>query len=92
MSYEETRATINECFVYKVPPRTRAEGYKAADWNLNESIWTGKAIVKSKGNVCIVRLEGHDGSLFAQCQVRKKKKKKKKKEKEKVFFLERWLT
>ncbi len=64
-----TRATIPECFVYKVPPRARAEGYKAADWNLNESIWSGKAVVKSKGNICIVRLEGNDGALFAQCQV-----------------------
>jgi hypothetical protein len=69
MDHEITRATVAECFVYKVPPRARAEGYKAADWNLNESIWTGKAVVKSRGPVCVVRLEGHDGTLFAQCQV-----------------------
>lgn len=69
MSYEETRAVISECFVYKVPPRARAEGYKAADWDLNTSIWSGQAIVKSQGNTCTVRLEGQDGSLFAQCQV-----------------------
>ena len=81
--YEETRATINECFVYKVPPRARAEGYKAADWNLNESIWNGKVTVTSKGSVCIVKLEGHDGALFAQCQWDQTQGKKKGKKKEK---------
>ena len=28
--YEETLLMINECFVYKIPPRTSAEGYKYA--------------------------------------------------------------
>ena len=64
--YEETRARIEQCYVYKVPPRARAEGYKAADWDLTNHIWTGQAIVKSKGNVCIVRLEGHDATAYSR--------------------------
>lgn len=30
----------------QVPPRARAEGYKAADWDLTQSIWSGRVIVK----------------------------------------------
>jgi hypothetical protein len=39
MSFEQTLAQINQCFVYKLPPRTNMRGYRAADWNASEPLW-----------------------------------------------------
>ncbi|KAJ1435871.1 hypothetical protein B484DRAFT_325355 [Ochromonadaceae sp. CCMP2298] len=33
--------TIDECFVYKVPPLRTASGHRAEDWNLANPIFTG---------------------------------------------------
>eukprot|EP01090_Pellita_catalonica_P009458 TRINITY_DN2053_c0_g2_i1.p1 TRINITY_DN2053_c0_g2~~TRINITY_DN2053_c0_g2_i1.p1 ORF type:complete len:229 (-),score=49.90 TRINITY_DN2053_c0_g2_i1:11-697(-) len=69
--YEETLLIVPECYVYKIPPRTNAQGYKAADWNIQSFIWSGRLTVKAKGDDCVIKLEDpKDGKLFACCPVR----------------------
>ena len=41
----------NEVFVYKIPPRASAKGYRAADWKLDAPDWTGRLRVIEKGAV-----------------------------------------
>ncbi|KAL6073176.1 Adaptin ear-binding coat-associated protein 1 NECAP-1 [Balamuthia mandrillaris] len=68
--YEETLLVIKECFVYKIPPRPSAEGYKAHDWNLKNFIWSGRLAIKTKGDICVIRLEDpNTGQVFAICPV-----------------------
>jgi len=67
---EETLLIINECFVYKIPPRPSAEGYRAKDWNIETFIWSGRLVIKAQGDICIIRLENPDtGEVFAMCPV-----------------------
>ena len=33
--------TINECFIYKVPPLRSASGHRAEDWKLENPLFTG---------------------------------------------------
>ncbi len=59
-----------EVFVYKIPPRASARGYRAADWNLATPDWTGRLRLTSKGNKCEIQLEDKgSGELFAACPV-----------------------
>jgi len=60
----------NEVFVYKIPPRASAKGYRAADWKLDEPDWTGRLRVIEKGGKCELRMEDKmSGQLFAACPV-----------------------
>ncbi|KAL1930962.1 hypothetical protein VTP01DRAFT_10099 [Rhizomucor pusillus] len=68
--YESVLLVIRECFVYKIPPRTAARGYRAAEWgDLGSSfLWKGRLRVISKGSSCFIRLEdANTGELFAVC-------------------------
>ncbi|KAI8990173.1 adaptin ear-binding coat-associated protein 1 [Pilobolus umbonatus] len=68
--YESILLIIRECFVYKIPPRTAARGYRAAEWgDLGSSfLWKGRLRVLSRGKKCEIRLEDKDtGELFAMC-------------------------
>eukprot|EP01114_Cavostelium_apophysatum_P013151 TRINITY_DN3122_c0_g1_i1.p1 TRINITY_DN3122_c0_g1~~TRINITY_DN3122_c0_g1_i1.p1 ORF type:complete len:313 (+),score=64.05 TRINITY_DN3122_c0_g1_i1:86-1024(+) len=67
---ETTLAVIKECYVYKIPPRATSHGYRAADWNLDTPMWTGRCTVSSEGDLCRVKLEdANTGELFATCPV-----------------------
>lgn len=75
MSAEEFERTLlvkPEVFVYKIPPRPSARGYRAADWNLATPDWTGRLRCLSKGRACSIKLEDkNSGALFAECPVEK---------------------
>lgn len=59
-----------EVFMYKIPPRQSARGYRAADWNLAVPDWTGRLRCMVKGSTMTLRLEDRgSGELFAACPV-----------------------
>ena len=53
MAFEQTLAQINQCFVYKLPPRTNMRGYRAADWNASEPLWQVSCCCKCL-SVCVL--------------------------------------
>lgn len=62
---------VDRVFVFRVPPRPSAGGYKAAEWNKSEHQWAGQLRVVSKGQQAAVKLVHQDtGKLFAVCVVR----------------------
>ncbi|CAO3608618.1 unnamed protein product [Mucor fragilis] len=68
--YESVLLIIRECFVYKIPPRTAARGYRAAEWgDLGSSfLWKGRLRIISKGKKCEIRMEDNStGEVFAVC-------------------------
>lgn len=70
--YESVLLVKREVFVYILPPRQSARGYRAADWSLNSPAWTGRlrVVTKSTENTLYLRLEdGTSGCLYAQCPV-----------------------
>lgn len=59
-----------EVFVYKIPPRQSARGYRAADWNLSVPDWTGRMRLMEKGQKVKLKLEDRGSNeLFAACPI-----------------------
>jgi len=59
-----------EVFVYKIPPRQSARGYRAADWNLSAPDWTGRMRVMHSNKTVKLKLEDKgSGELFAACPI-----------------------
>jgi len=53
--------------VFKIPPRTSNEGYKAADWITEKPLWNGRLKVSERGDQAYILLEDpNSGELFAQ--------------------------
>nr|ACO11131.1 NECAP-like protein CG9132 [Caligus rogercresseyi] len=60
----------NEVHVYKIPPRSTARGYRAANWSLATPDWTGRLRAMARGKSFELRLEDkNSGELFAACPV-----------------------
>jgi len=60
----------SEVFVYKIPPRQSARGYRAADWSLSNPDWTGRMRVMEQNKKVRLKLEDKgNGELFAACPV-----------------------
>jgi hypothetical protein len=57
MSYESVLCVIKECFIYKLPPRSKAEGHRAADWDMNSFLFAGRLRVISVGDKCHLHIE-----------------------------------
>jgi hypothetical protein len=53
---EEVLLQIDECFVYKVPPRTSSDGYRAEIWGLDKPMETCVLRVVTIGDNIHVRL------------------------------------
>ena len=67
---ERTLLVKPEVFVYKIPPRASAKGYRAADWKLDSPDWTGRLRCIEKSSKCEIRLEDKNtGDLFAACPI-----------------------
>lgn len=68
--FERCLLVKNEVFVYKIPPRQSARGYRAADWNLSVPDWTGRMRVMEKAKKVKLKLEDRGSNeLFAACPV-----------------------
>ncbi|XP_055335360.1 NECAP-like protein CG9132 [Paramacrobiotus metropolitanus] len=69
-SYERIILVKPEVFVYRIPPRSTARGYRAADWNLDKPDWILRLRVIAKDKTCAIRLEDKtSGELFGECPV-----------------------
>ncbi|KAI9204388.1 adaptin ear-binding coat-associated protein 2 [Polychytrium aggregatum] len=67
-TYESVLVVIRECMVYRIPPRSNARGYRAADWDITQHMWTGRLRVIARGDDAFINLEdGTTGEIFAQC-------------------------
>jgi adaptin ear-binding coat-associated protein 1/2 len=60
---------VNEVFVYKIPPKSTAQGHKASDWK--DQVWAGKLQVVTRGKECFIKLISDSGKVFAVAPVRK---------------------
>ncbi|BEJ17578.1 hypothetical protein CspHIS471_0609790 [Cutaneotrichosporon sp. HIS471] len=64
---ESVSFVAREVMVYQVPPRTSAQGYKAAEWDVEKFMWKGRLRIIQVGARCDIRLEDpNTGELFAQ--------------------------
>jgi len=58
------------CLIYRIPPQTKAAGWKANDWNLKKPDWSGKMRLVTMGKGAKIRLEDKDtDSLFKECPI-----------------------
>eukprot|EP01041_Mallomonas_annulata_P009249 gene9249-19199_t len=84
-NFEQTLLTVQECFVYKVPPLRTASGHRAEDWGLDKPIFTGCLKVfqtDTKLKVSIYRFidattvltTPENITLFAECHIEVKPK------------------
>jgi hypothetical protein len=61
---ELTLCQIPACFAFKLPLRTRAEGWLAAE--MTEQMWAGKLRIAQRGDKAAILLTNKDdGKLFA---------------------------
>ncbi|KAG7395388.1 Adaptin ear-binding coat-associated protein 2 [Phytophthora boehmeriae] len=63
-------ATINQVFVFQIPPQTSAAGHRADSWPSTPS-WTGRMQVSSVGEDAVIELkDSTTGALFAACPIK----------------------
>lgn len=67
---ERTLLKKEEAFVYKIPPQTKAVGWKATDWNLDNPDWKGKLRLVTVDKSAKLKLEerGTD-KVYAVCPI-----------------------
>jgi len=68
--FETTLLVVSNVYVYRIPPRPSAQGYKAADWPDQALIWQGRLLIVERGDLAIIRLvHSQNGETFAECPV-----------------------
>jgi len=68
---ERTLLIKHDVCVYRIPPQTKAVGWKATDWNLENPDWKGKMRMVSMGPGAKILLEekATDGKIYAVCPI-----------------------
>jgi hypothetical protein len=68
-NYETLLLLVKQVFIYKIPPRTTSKGVKAADWDVNAFLWTGRMrVLQVNDDTCTLVFEdSKTGELFASC-------------------------
>merc|ERR1711937_956597 len=67
---ERSLLVKGECLVYRIPPQTKAAGWKANDWNLKKPDWNGKMKLVTMGKGAKIKLvEKDNDSLFRECPI-----------------------
>merc|ERR1719189_1541987 len=61
---ERTLLLKQACLVYKIPPQTKAAGWKANDWNLKQPAWNGKMRLVTMGKGAKIKLEDKDSDVL----------------------------
>lgn len=68
--YESVLLVKPQVFVYRIPPRPGARGYRADEWKLDQPDWTGRLKVVARDKALNIRLEDKtSGELFAMAPV-----------------------
>jgi len=68
--FETTLLVVSNVYVYRIPPRPSAQGYKAGDWPDQALIWQGRLLIVERGDLAIIRLvHTQNGETFAECPV-----------------------
>ena len=68
--FEATLLVVGTVYVYRIPPRPSAQGYKAGDWPDSDLIWQGRLVVVERGEQAVIRLvDAQSGGTFAECPV-----------------------
>ena len=66
-----TLFVVRQCHVYRVPPRTSAAGYRAAEWgDASQPLWTGRMRVLEHADTCEIRLEDGQTGTSTRTDVR----------------------
>eukprot|EP01132_Coremiostelium_polycephalum_P012097 gene12097-14795_t len=69
-NHEQTLLIKREVFIYRIPPRPNAAGYKAQDWSKDDYVWDGRLVIVARGDLCVIRFEDKvSGELYAECPV-----------------------
>lgn len=60
---EQTLHICREVHVYRIPPRSGADGYRSGEWKVADKIFSGRLRVVARGELCEVKIE--DPSRYA---------------------------
>lgn len=65
---ERTLCQLPSVHVFRIPTRTSADGYRAADWPKDPN-WTGKLKIIARGEKLAIVLHDNQNNTFAVCHV-----------------------
>lgn len=54
---EQTLHICRECNVYRIPPRSGADGYKSGEWKVKDKIFSGRLRMIARGDLAEIKIE-----------------------------------